>query len=67
MTKPDKLKPQLVHAGLCPPIFHPEIWDTQIKRKLPHDIKESISIEKEVMEKEASKERPIIWQKYDID
>ena len=55
--KTDTLKIQVVQAGSCLPIFNLEIWDTQNKRKSPHDRKESVSIVKGVMESEASKER----------
>ena len=63
MKNPDTLKLQVVQAGLCLPIFHPEIWDTQKKRKWIHDRKESVLIVKEVMVKEASKELPRMQQK----
>ena len=49
MIKPNMLKLQVINAGSCPPICHLDIWDTQNKWKLPHDIKESVFIVKEVM------------------
>ena len=42
--KPDTLNLRVINDGLCPPIFHPEIRDTQNKRKSPHDRKERIYI-----------------------
>ena len=63
ITNHDKLKIQFVHARLCLLIFHLQIWDTQNKWKGPHDRKEIISIVKEVMANEASKERPRMQQK----
>ena len=59
MTKPDTLKLHIINTGSCLPILYPKQYEIlRINEINPY-------IDKQVMAKEAIKERPIILQQSD--